>query len=100
MDERRQAQADPVAVRSHLWVRGIVQGVGFRLFTERVARRLGVAGSARNLSDGRVEVIAEGPRPAVEAFIAEVRRGPAGAAVEDVRVEWEPPAGMRGFSIR
>ncbi len=100
MDERRQTQAEPVAVRCHLWVRGTVQGVGFRLFSERIARRLGVAGSARNLPDGRVEVIAEGARPAVEAFIAEVRRGPAGAVVEDVRAEWEAPAGTRGFSIR
>ncbi len=100
MDERRQTQTEPVAVRCHLWVRGIVQGVGFRLFTERIAQRLGVAGSARNLPDGRVEVVAEGARPAVEAFVAEVRRGPAGAVVEDVRVEWEPPAGLRGFRVR
>lgn len=100
MDERPQTRTEQATARCHLWVRGIVQGVGFRLFTERIAQRLGVAGSARNLPDGRVEVVAEGARPAVEAFIAAVRRGPAGAMVEDVRVAWEPPAGLRGFHVR
>jgi len=86
-------------VRCHLWVRGVVQGVGFRLFAERAARRRGLAGLARNLADGRVEMIVEGPAPAVEAFVADMRRGPAGAAVEDVRVEWDAPAGLSGFRI-
>lgn len=87
-------------VRCHLWISGIVQGVGFRFFTERVARRLGVSGFACNLPDGRVEVVVEGPRVAVEALMAEVRRGPGGAAVRDVTVAWEQPAGITGFSIR
>ena len=46
-------------------------------------------GWVRNLYDGRVEAVAEGPRPAVEAFIARVREGPAAARVEDVGVVWE-----------
>jgi len=99
MDDARPAPADRTMVRCHLWVRGVVQGVGFRLFAERAARRRGLAGLARNLADGRVEMIAEGPAPAVEAFVADVRRGPAGAGVEDVRVEWDAPTGLSGFRI-
>ncbi len=99
MDDARPASADRTMVRCHLWVRGAVQGVGFRLFAERAARRRGLAGLARNLADGRVEIIAEGPASAVEAFVADVRRGPSGAAVEDVRVAWDAPTGLSGFRI-
>ncbi len=90
---------DEGPARSHVWVSGIVQGVGFRLFAERAARRYGVAGFARNLPDGRVEAVVEGPRDAVEGFVAELRRGPHGAAVRHVREEWESPEGLRGFRI-
>jgi acylphosphatase len=76
-------------VRAHILVSGRVQGVGFRYFTASQARRLGVGGSVRNLPDGAVEIIAEGDRSALEALIAAVRRGPTGAVVRDVRVEWE-----------
>lgn len=86
--------------RWHLWINGIVQGVGFRFFVEREARRLGVSGFVRNLPDGRVEVVAEGEPAALQALMANIRRGPSGAVVRNVAVEWEPPAGIVGFSIR
>ena len=86
-------------MRCHVWVSGIVQGVGFRLFAERAARRHGVSGFARNLPDGRVEAVAEGLAQAVEGFVAELARGPAAAMVRDVRRVWEPPEGLRGFRI-
>lgn len=86
-------------VRVHGWVHGRVQGVGFRFFVVRHARDLGLAGWVRNLADGRVEFVAEGPQPAVEALVRLVRRGPAGAVVADVETVWEPPAGARGFGI-
>jgi acylphosphatase len=98
MDDPRSSAATATA-RCHLWVSGVVQGVGFRFFTERVARRLGLSGVVRNLPDGRVEIVAEGPRAALDQLIAEVRRGPVGAVVTGVRVEWEPPAGLSGFRI-
>jgi acylphosphatase len=90
---------DEGRVRCHLWVSGSVQGVGFRLFAEREARRHGVAGFARNLADGRVEAVAEGPPGAVREFAAALGRGPGGALVRDVRQVWEPPEGLRGFRI-
>ncbi|MGH2348217.1 MAG: acylphosphatase [bacterium] len=87
-------------VCGHLWVTGVVQGVGFRYFAQRTARGLGVGGFARNLPDGRLEVTAEGPARAVEEFIARMRTGPASSRVRDVRVEWEPPSGTDEFVIR
>lgn len=87
------------SARCHLWIGGLVQGVGFRYFAGRTARRLGLAGVARNLADGRVEVIAEGPQASLESFIAELRAGPSGASVRSVAVTWEPAAGLVGFRI-
>ncbi len=90
----------PERVRCHLWVRGVVQGVGFRFFAERAARRHGVSGLVRNLPDGRVEAVAEGERPAVDAFVADIQRGPSGAVVRHVETAWEAPEGTVGFLIR
>jgi acylphosphatase len=87
-------------VRAHSWISGRVQGVGFRVFVLEQARRLGVSGFVRNLSDRRVEMIAEGAKESVEALLDAVRRGPAGARVTDTDVQWETPSGENGFSIR
>jgi len=100
MDDGRQANIAQTVARCHLWVRGRVQGVGFRFFALQQAQRSGVAGWARNLPDGRVEVVAEGDSRALDEFMASVRRGPAGARVEDVRVEWEAATNMLGFRIQ
>jgi acylphosphatase len=82
-------------------VRGRVQGVGFRYFALERASRLGLTGYARNLPGGRsVEVVAEGERPALEALLADLSRGPAGARVEDVRADWGPEqAGFGDFDV-
>jgi len=69
-------------------VSGRVQGVGFRYFTLRAARRLHLHGFVRNLPDGRVEVSAEGERGALETLVGVLRDGPPGAAVRHVEVEW------------
>jgi acylphosphatase len=64
------------------------------------ASRLGVSGTVRNLSDGQVEVLAEGGRDQVEALVAWCRRGPPSARVEALEVTWEPPTGEAGpFSV-
>jgi len=86
-------------VRCRLRLAGRVQGVGFRYYAVRQARALGVGGFVRNLPDGRVEAEAEGRRPAVEAFLQRVHRGPAGASVRDVESAWLPPRGEEAFRI-
>jgi len=83
-------------------VSGRVQGVFFRKSTCDEARRIGgLRGHVRNLPDGRVEVAAEGPEPALAALEAFLRRGPPGARVEGVE-ETSPPADLpeSGFEIR
>lgn len=76
-------------VRAHLLVTGRVQGVYFRGATEREAKRYNVTGWVRNLSDGRVEVLLEGDKEAVEYVIEFCSRGPAGAHVRNVNIHWE-----------
>jgi len=82
-------------------ISGRVQGVGFRFFTEAAARREGLHGWVRNLADGRVEIEAEGDAEALERFERHIRHGPAGARVENVEINEEPPGGRNtGFQIR
>jgi acylphosphatase len=72
------------------YVSGMVQGVGYRYFVERVALRLTLKGYVRNLRDGRVEVYAVGLAQSLEALRAELTRGPAGASVIGVAAEEAP----------
>jgi len=85
----------------HTFVRGRVQGVLFRSFAERHARRLGLVGYARNLFDGRVEVVAEGERIALEELLKQLHLGPTGARVEGVEAGWGEAGGsFKGFVIK
>lgn len=84
-------------VRRRLFVDGRVQGVFYRASAEREAGGLGLSGMARNLRDGRVEMVVEGPRPAVDRFVAWARLGPPRAEVTNVEVLEEEPKGTRGF---
>lgn len=85
----------------HLYVAGLVQGVGFRDFTRREARRLGVVGWVRNLPDGRVEIWAEGSASALAALVEQVRRGPRGARVTAVQEQPASPTGaFSDFEVR
>lgn len=81
-------------------VSGRVQGVGYRYFALREAESLGIAGFARNLPDGRVEVIAEGADEPVRRFEARLREGPAFATVTSVERVETLPRGDAGFHIR
>jgi acylphosphatase len=83
------------------YVSGIVQGVGFRYFVNRIALKLDVAGYTRNLADGRVEVYAIGLPAALTALQDELKRGPSGASVERVTEEEAAvePKFAAGFSI-
>ncbi len=92
-------QQDHIKVRAI--ISGKVQGVGFRASAQARGRMLGLAGWARNLPDGRVEVVCEGRRTQVEEFLRWCRRGPRLAAVEEVTVEYTPYTGaLRGFEVR
>lgn len=84
----------------HAIVSGRVQGVGFRHAARRRARELGLAGWVKNLPDGRVEAVAEGPEEEVERFLAFLGRGPEGAWVSALEVKEEEPRGEAGFEIR
>ena len=79
--------------RLHGVVRGGVQGVGFRYFLMREARRLGLKGWVRNRDDGTVEFVAEGPRPYLERLRQASEQGPRMARVERVDVQWSTATG-------
>lgn len=79
-------------------VSGDVQGVGFRAWTRREAQRLDLRGSATNLPDGRVEVVVEGSRPAVQALL-DVLHGDTPGTVTAVETAWSAATGAAGFSI-
>jgi acylphosphatase len=87
-------------VRLTASVEGRVQGVGFRYWTRAQARALGLSGSATNLPDGRVEVVAEGPRAACEALLDWLRGPDAPGYVRAVTPEWTQPDGAAGFTVR
>ena len=78
-------------VRTHLLISGRVQGVCFRAETCRMARTLGVAGWVRNLPDGRVEAVFEGPDDAVREISQWCRSGPPGALVTAIDQQAETP---------
>jgi acylphosphatase len=82
--------------RVHVLISGRVQGVGYRYFAERCANELGLTGWIRNLHDGRVEVVAEGPGPKLDEFLGRLRTGPRLAVVEDFKAVWQEFTGEFG----
>ena len=81
-------------------ISGIVQGVGFRFFTQRAAARHQVRGYVRNLEDGRVEALAEGDAKAVQAFLEDLTTGPSYSKVENVEeIVLEPSGSFPAFLI-
>jgi acylphosphatase len=86
--------------RAHAVIRGRVQGVFFRGDMRDRARSLGVSGWVRNNPDGTVEAELEGEEDRLDLLLSWCRRGPAGARVDDVGVEWAEPRGESGFAVR
>ena len=81
-------------VRAHVWVKGRVQGVGFRAYVEYGARQIGdLAGWVRNVGYNTVEAVVEGERSDVELFIQIMKDGPGASRVDESKVEWEEPTG-------
>lgn len=79
--------------RLNCLISGDVQGVGFRWSARERALDLGVTGYVRNLDDGRVEIVAEGTEPSVEAFKDFCYRGPHGGTVAQVEISEQTPTG-------
>ena len=86
--------------RAHVFVSGRVQGVYYRASTRDRAREAGVDGWVRNLDDGRVEAVFEGPEEAIESMIEWCKTGSRAAEVKAVDVTTEPPEGIEGFEVR
>lgn len=89
------------AVRMTAHVHGHVQGVGFRWWTRARALELGLVGSATNLADGRVQVVAEGPKSQVHALLDRLRSGDTPGRVDLVVERFDDPRGdLQGFVER
>jgi len=73
----------------HLYVSGFVQGVGFRVFVKKKAKKLGINGWVRNLSDGRVEAVLQGEEERLEELIKHIRKGSYFSEVKDVLIKEE-----------
>ncbi len=84
----------------HVFVSGEVQGLGFRQAIADKANEQGVTGWVRNLRDGRVEAVLEGPRDEVYRVVGLCRAGPKGAKVAGVQVDREPPKNEKTFKVR
>jgi acylphosphatase len=80
-------------VRTHIWVTGRVQGVGFRSHVEYYARQTGVKGWVRNVGYDTVEAVAEGTHVNVDRFIEMVKQGPRASRVDEAKIEWETATG-------
>ncbi len=83
-------------IRVRVSIDGRVQGVAYRFFAEKYANRLGLTGWVRNLEDGRVEVLAEGPAAEIETFLDRLREGPSLARVDRFDVRREKASGEFG----
>lgn len=84
---------EPTECRAKLFVKGRVQGVGYRSFAFRVASQRGLCGGVRNLEDGRVELEVEGPKEQIVMLIEDAKTGPPASQVKAVEVEWSPATG-------
>lgn len=78
-------------------VSGTVQGVGYRAFVQRHALDLGLAGTAENLSDGRVEVVVEGFRDDIDYLLVKLRMGPTHAVVTNIDLIWGEVSQLESF---
>lgn len=78
---------------------GVVQGVGFRYYVYRKAKKYEISGYVKNLSDGRVEIVASGDRDMLNSFLEEVKRGPMMARIENAEIHPANDPGIEGFII-
>ena len=76
--------------RARVLISGLVQGVGFRYFVTSHADQYPITGYVRNLDTGSVEIVAEGEKEEVYAFLRGIRKGPAHAEIISFQTEWTP----------
>ncbi|NET38299.1 MAG: acylphosphatase [Cyanothece sp. SIO1E1] len=86
-------------IRVHVFVSGRVQGVGYRIATKDAAVALQLSGWVKNLPDGRVEAVFEGPKQSIEAMLKWCQQGPSAAVARDLSVKYETPEGLTDFHI-
>ena len=99
MDHKPSSGSD--TLRAHVWIKGRVQGVGFRAHVEYYARQIGVTGWVRNVGYDTVEAVAEGESEDVNLFLSMVKQGPRASRVDESTVEWETPTGeFREFGVK
>ncbi len=88
-------------IRAHIWVKGRVQGVGFRAHVEYHALEIDVMGWVRNVGWDTVEAVAEGTPQQIDQFIEMVKTGPRASRVDETRIEYETPTGhLNGFTVK
>ncbi len=88
-------------VRAHALYGGRVQGVGFRFAAQRYAHEVGVTGYVKNLWSGQVEIVVEGERKKVEAFLERIKSGPLSHYIDDVETHYSGYTGQfRDFHLR
>lgn len=75
--------------QAHVFISGFVQGVGYRAYVRSKARKIGLCGWVRNLSDGRVEVVLQGEDGKINSLLKLLKKGPFFANVTDIVVDWE-----------
>ncbi len=87
-------------IRAHVYIEGKVQGVFYRDWILRQARGLGLTGWVKNLEDGRVEVVFEGPKMQVEVLTQKCKEGSSASEVKHTDISYEKATGeFDGFSI-
>jgi len=89
LKKKAQEAAAAEVVRAHVHISGVVQGVSYRASTQAEAQKRGLVGWVKNLPDGRVEALVQGPKGQVDALLRWCKRGPSAAKVEKVELGWE-----------
>lgn len=86
-------------MQARIYVLGFVQGVGFRQFVKGNASKLGLTGTVKNLSDGRLEIVAVGAKEKINQLLKLCEKGPFFSEVKTVQVEWEDEQKFSDFTI-
>ncbi|TDO73020.1 acylphosphatase [Halanaerobium saccharolyticum] len=87
-------------IQKHIYISGRVQGVGFRAFIREQAAVLDIKGWAKNLADGRVEVVIQGQKNNIKQMISKLKEGPSFARVDDFEINDEQVDDYNDFEIR